>query len=358
VGYKYLGLRVVEDLQDWGEHHAYVCRVGQRVVAAYAQRAIALGYPARICMMIYKVMVRATWEYGSEVIWYTQKQADELESLQLRFGRTLLGVSATTAGTFVRGELDLEPLEMRRDRQKLRFWQKIENQPETRLLRQVFEQSLHMERVVDAEGFSLLWPSQMTKLLEKKYGGKLNREWHDRHRRNRDEWKEETDRIMRKEFEKRWHKKVARNKDLVHYAAIRSTPGYNTDLDCLPRRRFGLLNKLKYLSSCILFEHGRLERCICGSSLPTVKHVIAECPATAALRLELARRLSRSFLLSLPDSEQFFASVFASPDKTVSLVLEGRDFQFHPDDTHQHEQIEKHTRNFLVCLSKRLHCLS
>ena len=253
-------------------------------------------------------------------------------------------MSTTTAGTFVRGELDLEPLELRWDRAKFRYWQKLENQPKSRTLYQVYEESWKAERFGLSSSYS--WCSKMRKLAEK-YG--IEDKWDGRWVYDRDDWKETTQEMMRDKFCEEWRKGVAEKKELSYYALYKQQPCFNHDLLNRRRERYGLAMKLRFLSSSILFGGGRRIKCECGKGEPTVKHVIAECPCTKHLRVEMRERLvnivGRRLSSSLLDC---FRSIFSLPDCLLSFVFRGRDYPlpgFPPS-----ESVERLVRNFLVCV--------
>ena len=81
-GYKYLGLFMTQLRDRWSSHIDRVYVSGNRATAAYAMRAVALGYPVKVCMMIWKAMVRPILEYGAEVLWPKKNDMKKLEKLQ------------------------------------------------------------------------------------------------------------------------------------------------------------------------------------------------------------------------------------------------------------------------------------
>jgi hypothetical protein len=62
----------------------------------------------------------------------------EAELLQIQMGRALLGVGRSVANDVVRGDLGWWTMKGRSDLAKLRFWGKILQLPNTRILRSVY----------------------------------------------------------------------------------------------------------------------------------------------------------------------------------------------------------------------------
>ena len=83
-------------------------------------------------------VIRPNIEYGSEVWEGNKSQAGSLESIILNGAKRILGCSSKTCNEAVTGNMDLDTLQSRRDRAKLKWWYKLATLPEDRYPKQLF----------------------------------------------------------------------------------------------------------------------------------------------------------------------------------------------------------------------------
>ena len=83
---------------------------------------------------------RSTLEYGSEVWEANKTQETALESVMLAGAKRILGCSSKTCNEAVRGDMGLDTLQGRRDRNKLKWWYNLAALPGNRYPKKLFNQ--------------------------------------------------------------------------------------------------------------------------------------------------------------------------------------------------------------------------
>ena len=76
------------------------------------------------CRHLLLSVIRPSIEYGSEVWEGNKNQTGSLESIILDGTKQILGWSSKTCNETVRGDMELDTLQSRRDRAKLKWWYK------------------------------------------------------------------------------------------------------------------------------------------------------------------------------------------------------------------------------------------
>ncbi|MBA3570060.1 MAG: reverse transcriptase family protein, partial [Pyrinomonadaceae bacterium] len=124
--YKYLGLYFSDD-KSWNFHVEQVIKNAKQRIGQWYSCLNNPSLNVRFKLCVYKAMIRPVMEYGCEVWWCDKVQLDELERLQLRCARYILGVPEHTASAAVLAELGLPTIAARFDKAKLRYASKLEN---------------------------------------------------------------------------------------------------------------------------------------------------------------------------------------------------------------------------------------
>jgi hypothetical protein len=106
----------------------------------FAIKACQKGLATKAAERVWEAMIRPLLEYGSE-IWHIGKE-QEMERLQLQYGKALLGVGKSCASEVVRGELGWWRLASRADFIRLKFWARVSRMPNNRLTKQVLVQRM------------------------------------------------------------------------------------------------------------------------------------------------------------------------------------------------------------------------
>ena len=74
-----------------------------------------------------------------------KSQAGSLESIILDGAKRILGCSSKTCNEAVRGDMGLNTLQSRRDREKLKWWHKLATLPDDGYPKQLFNQEWNIE---------------------------------------------------------------------------------------------------------------------------------------------------------------------------------------------------------------------
>jgi hypothetical protein len=138
--YTYLGVKLHSNCR-WTPHVEEVLRKGRAALAKYSRLLRARGLPRHVRLLIYKQYVRPTLEYAAEVWYPTETQGVELERIQLKAARMVLGCFGATANVATLAELGLDQLAVRRRAARLRWYNKLRCMPQARLPAVVHNQS-------------------------------------------------------------------------------------------------------------------------------------------------------------------------------------------------------------------------
>jgi hypothetical protein len=95
---------------------------------------------------IWQGLVRPVLEYGAEVWPMEAGNWEEADRLQRKMARRILGCQKNTPDEALRGELGWWTLKARRTMLRLRYWWKLANMGEDRLVRRVYIHSLNRSR--------------------------------------------------------------------------------------------------------------------------------------------------------------------------------------------------------------------
>ena len=128
--YKYLGVNILENLNDWSTFMTSTIAKARRSsenLAWMCRREI--GLLPRSAAFIWKTVVRPVLEYGAE-LWagdIDQKWASKAEKIQVDFARTVLGLQGCQSipDDFLRCELGLEKISCRWEKLRLGYWRRL-----------------------------------------------------------------------------------------------------------------------------------------------------------------------------------------------------------------------------------------
>jgi hypothetical protein len=135
--YKYLGLIINKNF-SWKSHLKKILDKGRKRTNALCGMGARDGVSVKALLRGWEMLVRPVLEYGAEI--WGEKSWREGEVLQMEMGRKVLGVSKMTTKEVIQGELGLGNLSSRRIILRLRFWAKIVNMKEDRLIKKVYRQ--------------------------------------------------------------------------------------------------------------------------------------------------------------------------------------------------------------------------
>jgi len=204
--FKYLGFTFMKNNKD----DAHIKEVKKRAAAAMAQiwgigeRKFGGDVDRRI--MMFNILVKSILMYGVEIWGWEEKT--EIESLQERYMRWILGLDRWTPGYVVREELKLENISIEAGYRALKFQEKMKRQAGDKLLREC--------RRENAKGYwrHTRWGKAMELLY--KEGGHEHWEWEakdDKGENIIDEW---MGNMKKKKMEERM-KKIEDSKSAKEY---------------------------------------------------------------------------------------------------------------------------------------------
>ena len=90
--------------------------------------------------LVWELLARPTLEHAAEILWPGGKTANRnLEAVQEKLGKRLLGASRSVPGAAVRGDLGWRKLEERKEGKKLMCGKRLEGLEDNRLVKIVAE---------------------------------------------------------------------------------------------------------------------------------------------------------------------------------------------------------------------------
>ena len=140
--YKYLGVMFQSikrcDGNLFSEAYKYVGNQARKAMFKLIKDSKNVGtLPPNVALKLFDALVVPILEYGSE-IWFQNKEIPELESVHLKFLKTILGVRNNTSTLGVRGETGRFPILLRQKVKVLKYWKKIVSMLENSLLKQMY----------------------------------------------------------------------------------------------------------------------------------------------------------------------------------------------------------------------------
>lgn len=140
--YKYLGIEMGKTSGRWNSVLNRKLASVEEKIRLVARSGFKSGRAkARVCVKVWKAMIRPIFEYGLEMIFCPQNTMRKIETAQHRMACRILGLSTEfTSQTFARNELGLEPVKLRQESLQLRWWWRLATANKDRLLYKVWRQ--------------------------------------------------------------------------------------------------------------------------------------------------------------------------------------------------------------------------
>lgn len=134
--YQYLGMILMEE-GWWNKGRERLVMRGNRVLwKAVGLGMVGGGFSMKLACEMCEIMVRPVWEYAGEV--FGGKRWEQVEVLQRRTGRVILGVSSNVANEVIQGELGWWTVKGRLDMLRLVYYGKLANEVRGMLRRYEF----------------------------------------------------------------------------------------------------------------------------------------------------------------------------------------------------------------------------
>lgn len=141
-GYKYLGIHLHSSC-SWKAHFQATLTKAASSLAAAAPVLTSRSLSVPTKLAYYKSCILPLLEYGCEVWDLTATQSAQLEELQRKAARWILGCPKSTASAALLGELGLQPLAMRRLAAKTRWLHQLSSMDNSRYAKQVLTHLPH-----------------------------------------------------------------------------------------------------------------------------------------------------------------------------------------------------------------------
>ena len=175
TAYKYLGFTLLSDRKDiFHSTYKELADKGRKAVYdAYSSCSVHIGRPKpRTALKLFDSQVRPCIDYGCE-IWGLNKgrEIDKLETIHLRYLKSMLGVRKQTTSAAVYADTGRVPLRAHWEVQTIKYWERISNLPNSHILKKCYL-SLYNLDVAD----QVNWCSNVKSLLGS-LGGTYSELW-------------------------------------------------------------------------------------------------------------------------------------------------------------------------------------
>ena len=146
--YKYLGIIISNGSKRFSQHFSYLKEKASRAIIAasiYIRQAVKGQLPVNLYLKVFDTQIRPILEYASE-IWCQDIPIEELEQVQLKYLKTILGVSQSTPTAAVLGETDRFPLHMRYQDKMMKLWSRLNMLPAIDFLSKIYRELTNLSR--------------------------------------------------------------------------------------------------------------------------------------------------------------------------------------------------------------------
>ena len=315
--YTYLGVEISKDC-SWDAHINKVIGKGKAHVGKMEAVLTDSHLDTRIKRCILMNVIVPKLEYAGEVWEGNAKLVKQLETVQMKGAKKVLGCSSTTSNTVLRAELGMYPLKTIRDVRKLKWQYKVKNMPNKRL--PAIVDKAVWEKVTKGRA-GIRWDSVVEKVW-KDIGNQKEMLAIEKFSGYKTEVKERIERRERLAL----RKKVEGEEHLEIYGGLREGIGMKRylhgpmdfakklklrfrvgDLDLPERRR-------RYTSSREE-EEVDAQMCPCGKAIESRIHIVGECERYKEERDVLEEEMRK---IDECDMEQF--GTLNSSEKTIAIL--------------------------------------
>ena len=130
------------------DHSKYLKKKASRAIIAasiYIRQAVKGQLPVNLYLKVFDTQIRPILEYASE-IWRQDIPIEELEQVQLKYLKTILGVSQSTPTAAVLGETSRFPLHMRYQDKIMKLWSQLNMLPANDFLSKLYRELTNLSR--------------------------------------------------------------------------------------------------------------------------------------------------------------------------------------------------------------------
>ena len=175
--YKYLGVVVNPvrryDSNIFSEGFKRMSQQARRAMFKILKDTRHIGMiPPEVAFQLFDALVLPILEYSSEV-WFTNKEIPEIEKVQLKYLKIILGVHSNTSNLATYGETGRYPLLLRQKVKAIKYWHRILQMQNDSLVKIVYDNLLslhrsgfrtwatHIKNALYQEGLGEVWDSQI-----------------------------------------------------------------------------------------------------------------------------------------------------------------------------------------------------
>ena len=288
----YLGLR----FSSTGSFHQ-----AQQKLASQANKAAFIlhkrlnNYPyltPKHAMEMFDKMITPILCYASEVWGF--HDAPDIERVQLKFCKTVLGVKSSVQNDFVYGELDRMPMKCVRFVNIVRYWLKIVHGEKSRYVTKCYMNALRTVETNDEKS----WVNSLKAVLEQNGFGDV---WLQQGVGDRDIFLKVFKQRLLDIFRQNWGERLSMSSRAVFYRSVKENWEFSEYLETVHvTEHRKALCRLIVSSHQLRIETGRWERpsvsremrhCeLCNNGIEDEFHFLLECPVYSSIRKQLINR--------------------------------------------------------------------
>ena len=301
---------------------SYISDKARKATFATIKKCKSVGFlTPKVALQLFDSNVASILNYASE-IWYNGNPIDDIERVQLRFLKYLLGVKDSTCTQAVYGELGRFPVYLTAVVSIIKYWIRILNYKDNSLLRKAFTTIKHL----DDAGYRT-WASLVRGILEKYNFAEV---WDNPQPFIQNGGQNFILQLKEQVFGKfinDWSCQI------LNYPKLRSYILYKKDfcfetylLEIKDFKLRKIIAKLRLSSHDLRIEKGRYEhrkvedrlceKC-CSGDIEDEHHVLLKCPMYNAHRLKFKEQVSRIDSNHKTD----FISIMGSTNKDILFCL-------------------------------------
>jgi hypothetical protein len=172
-----------------------------------------LNIPADLASELFDALIAPALLYGSEV--YAPYPHSEIETVHLKFCKSILGVSSRTTNNMVYGELGRMPLEIKVKTRALTYWSRIATGKQTKLSFIIYKLLFELH---ENNSYSSAWIQLMVQTLNE---CGLSNVWYEQHAINTEWLKKCIELTLQDQFRKFWSQSLMESTKCKLYCAIK-----------------------------------------------------------------------------------------------------------------------------------------
>ena len=241
----------------------------------------------------------------------------DLEHVLLNFYKTLLQIPRSSVNAAVRGELGAFPLYIDSQSQLIKYWLRLHNLPNDRIVKKAYDIALeqeqdwvvHVEDILCRHGFQNVW---LNPTVDAKHFGNVFKQ------------------RLKDTFVSGWRQEIRNYSKLQTYSKFKTDFTFEKYLSSIQNKSFvANITKLRISAHCLEIEKGRYKnvpatqrRCpTCEHNVEDEFHFLLSCPTYSEERLTLMNMISRNSDITLPETSSDTFNLLMSCPEPISLYI-------------------------------------